>query len=494
MRARNLPPVLVVVCVAMFSGSALAAPGDRDRTFGDGGLAKIEPYDGSDSTSLVAMVVGPRDEILVLLRDVGSGLRVIRFHPNGSLDRSFGEDGSSPRMYAEREGALAVGPDGEVVVASEQAQGTIGLTRLTSAGDLDRNFGTGGDLVADVGGYGDGPLVVVQPDREVVLVAQRYDNFPYTSEGDLVVNRYTVNGMPDTGFGIGGTAEFRGSSAQPGSVALLSDGGMAVGTPCCYYDGYTPDAFFVGRLTSSGIPAPSGLQGVKVDSKWATVGSILPLPEGGIEVLGMDFEGYFAAELLPDGRLSPRFGSGGVSRLRQVHFERLAMDGVGGAMIDARGKMVGAAQVRHIHDGEYGKHLALFRILANGRPDPTFAAGGEARFTLGDLTSVIDAGMQSSGRIVVALEGDDCGRYCTVRSMSLVRYFGGVSHTRCLGRRATIVGTRRAETLTGTPGRDVIAALGGGDTVRGLGGDDLICGGPGRDHIFGGAGRDRVRQ
>lgn len=61
---------------------------------------------------------------------------------------------------------------------------------------------------------------------------------------------------------------------------------------------------------------------------------------------------------------------------------------------------------------------------------------------------------------------------------------------RCLGKKATIVGTARADVLKGTPRADVIAGLGGNDTVKGLGGKDRICGGDGRDTLIGGAGGD----
>ena len=57
---------------------------------------------------------------------------------------------------------------------------------------------------------------------------------------------------------------------------------------------------------------------------------------------------------------------------------------------------------------------------------------------------------------------------------------------RCAGRKATIVGTARRDFLRGTRRRDVIAALGGTRRAR-AGGDDVICGG-GRDRLLGGAG------
>jgi Ca2+-binding RTX toxin-like protein len=57
---------------------------------------------------------------------------------------------------------------------------------------------------------------------------------------------------------------------------------------------------------------------------------------------------------------------------------------------------------------------------------------------------------------------------------------------RCLGKRATIVGTARADLIKGTARADVIAGLGGGDVIRGLGGGDRICGGNGSDKLIGG--------
>jgi Ca2+-binding RTX toxin-like protein len=62
----------------------------------------------------------------------------------------------------------------------------------------------------------------------------------------------------------------------------------------------------------------------------------------------------------------------------------------------------------------------------------------------------------------------------------------------CLGRKATIVGTPRADTLIGTPGPDVIVARGGDDTIRAGAGDDIVCAGRGDDEVRGGAGADRL--
>lgn len=63
---------------------------------------------------------------------------------------------------------------------------------------------------------------------------------------------------------------------------------------------------------------------------------------------------------------------------------------------------------------------------------------------------------------------------------------------RCLGSRATIIGTPRKDKLMGTPYRDVIVGFGGNDRIWGQEGNDLICGGPGKDKLYGGKGNDRL--
>lgn len=61
---------------------------------------------------------------------------------------------------------------------------------------------------------------------------------------------------------------------------------------------------------------------------------------------------------------------------------------------------------------------------------------------------------------------------------------------KCLGKKATIVGTARADLIKGTARADVIVGRGGGDTIKGVGGGDRICGGTGSDKLIGGAGAD----
>jgi Ca2+-binding RTX toxin-like protein len=69
---------------------------------------------------------------------------------------------------------------------------------------------------------------------------------------------------------------------------------------------------------------------------------------------------------------------------------------------------------------------------------------------------------------------------------------GDQARPTCLGARATIVGTAKADVLRGTQRRDVVVGLGGADRILGRGGDDLLCGGAGNDRLDGGPGRNRL--
>lgn len=83
-------------------------------------------------------------------------------------------------------------------------------------------------------------------------------------------------------------------------------------------------------------------------------------------------------------------------------------------------------------------------------------------------------------------------------TVALVAVFFAVPETanaaapRCFGKRATIVGSARADVLRGTSRADVIVGLAGKDVIKGLGGDDRICGGSGNDNLVGGGGDDRL--
>jgi uncharacterized delta-60 repeat protein len=304
------------------------------------------------------------------------------------------------------------------------------------------------------------------------------------------VVRYLVDGAFDPGFGTGGEARpLVGTQTKPAGLFVGADGSVTIPMPLCCIGG-TPlygEGFSVARLTAGGQPDPSlALDGslfVPTPGAEGSVEAATPTSEGGL------FISYEAStptvltvgnviKLAPNGALDPSFGNGGGLRL----FYRVGAVSPSDLAVDGRGRLVGVG---------WNGRIAVFRMRPDGSRDRTFNGGERVLVPYGGggATEYM-VGIQSSGRII-ALGDSGLGAF---KRIGLIGLRGGEDRNRCLGKSATIVGTRGRDRLTGTSHRDVIAALGGADEVRGLAGPDLICGGRGRDKLFGGAGRDEVRQ
>src|SRR5262249_42936154 len=81
-------------------------------------------------------------------------------------------------------------------------------------GDLDPTFGVGGKVLTDFGGDETATAVAVQPDGKIVVVG-------YTNYSDFAVARYNVDGSLDSSFGTGGkvVTDFAGFQDRAYAVA-----------------------------------------------------------------------------------------------------------------------------------------------------------------------------------------------------------------------------------------------------------------------------------
>jgi uncharacterized delta-60 repeat protein len=487
---RFVSALLGLVLFATACSSAGAAPGDLDRFFGAEGIASLDDLTSAQVTP-VDMVVGPENSLYVLGSKLNcfcghtvSDLLVTRRDPHGALDESFGAHGVSSAFGSLNtaigyEGSLAVEADGKVVVGSTDNGGIV-LARLSPDGSLDSTFGVGGIAKIAFGGRMSGVQVAIQDNGEVVLGADV--NFGY-GEGSVAIARLTQQGALDPNFN-GGAPVVASLGEGLGGLGLTGDSGVVVAGPrCCGVRGST---VHLARLDASGrFDRRFGLRGHRfVDDvvRGPKVGAVVTLPGGKIDVVGGGSDA-FALRLLPGGRLDPSFGDHGIAYTRGSGFN------AAGAVVDSRGRLVIAGSA----PGDAGEgRLAVLRRLPNGRPDRSFGGGSIVYLHTAQPSYASAVGLQSGDRIVALAASGSCERYCSSFKHMLVRYRGGSGGARCMGRRATIIGTRSGETLTGTRHRDVIAALSGNDVVRGRGGNDLICGGRGDDRLFGGGGRDRL--
>ncbi len=143
---------------------------------------------------------------------------VIRIRPDGSLDNSFGSNGSfiwsSPADHADYANNLALQPDGRIVIAGAANTGSgyhITTLRLLPSGQLDTGFGQGGVVVYTglTGGDAYPYSVIQQLDGKVVIAGSSTAS---TGKKAAVTLRYSVAGLLDPAFGGSGLLVFEGPS------------------------------------------------------------------------------------------------------------------------------------------------------------------------------------------------------------------------------------------------------------------------------------------
>lgn len=493
MKASRFVVAFAVVGCVLFGavGSAAAAPGDIDPTFGASGVVETPQTlrQGHLREFPLGMAIGPHDEIFTLgavpracPEKCPLDLDVVRYGRDGARDGSFGPGGRTvltvnPGQDLRIAASIAVGADGKPVVATTD-ESRIAVFRLTSHGAPDPAFAGNGVYDVPLAGEAQAARVAVQSDGKVVVAGARETLLEGTQP--LLV-RLTQGGALDGSFGNGGLSLLSFAlDDYPAGLALLGRNRTAVGlSDCCYATGRA----LVARFTAGG-----DLDHAFARTGWRSVGrltparvaALLPGRRGRLVLIGVARRGLFVARFLPNGRPDRHFGHAGLvwpkPPLPRRSFSEATTDGIGRVLLTST---AGSSD-----------RFGLTRLRANGRLDLTFA-GGDAR-GLPEMQGASWVAVQSNGRIVVLGQGGECSRTCPPSRMVLARYRGGNSGARCAGRRATVVGTRRSETLQGTPRRDVIAGLGGNDRIFGYGGNDLICGGSGNDTLVGGPGRDRL--
>jgi uncharacterized delta-60 repeat protein len=149
----------------------------------------------------------------------------------GDLDISFDGDGKVLTDFGgsgERANALAMQLDGKIVAAGSsgaRGHGDFALARYLPNGTLDTTFGDDGTVLTDFrGGSQDFAVALaIQPDSKIVVAG--------VVDGDFALARYLPNGTLDTTFGDYGmvTTDFGGGRYEViNTLALQSDGKIVV--------------------------------------------------------------------------------------------------------------------------------------------------------------------------------------------------------------------------------------------------------------------------
>jgi uncharacterized delta-60 repeat protein len=360
----TVPPVVV---------PPLPSPFQRDPTFASGGVFTKDFDKGFDTLS--ALAVQPDGKLLVGGETITStnvgDLVILRLTVTGTPDASFG-DGGFVRYDAgasEYPSAIVVQPDGKILVAG--ATGAVrsadqpgGVLRLLPNGTIDRSFADNGVLTTDQGLT---KGLVLLPDGKMVVVGSEGDP---VRQDDVSLARYTADGRPDTTFGTNGrTLVDTGSTSAKSwwdsayGLARLDDGSLMVvgqrstaGTPDCICASALLMRFTANGALDTGFNQTGWrtLDFSSFNSAW----TVLP-DSGGRAFVGVIVSGADARQAIvrvrPDGSLDSAFGDRGVTRFAAGNLTGLARDPLG-RIVASTG----------------GSALELHRFTADGAEDPTF--------------------------------------------------------------------------------------------------------------------------
>lgn len=219
------------------------AAGKLDPAFGQGGMATVNVAVGGKTVEVArAVAVQPDGKILISgpfeknPKATGTAAKdtdiaVLRFDPTGKADPSFGKGGTATIDFgagkpidadtyvADNSWGMAALSDGRIVVfgstpSPEREDADFAMAGLTSAGALDKGFGTNGvTRVDNKNGTDSARNMVVQPDGKLVFTG-------YSRDADDVISpviiRTTPDGKLDSGFGQNGLAT---APVLPGGIA-----------------------------------------------------------------------------------------------------------------------------------------------------------------------------------------------------------------------------------------------------------------------------------
>jgi uncharacterized delta-60 repeat protein len=399
--------LVVVIVLTTSIGSVNAAPnapGDLDVSFGGFGTGgQVFTYGLEGPTS--GMVLQPDGQIVVI-GDTEFGGFVSRYLPNGTLDSTFGDDGTYTFFFSVlsqlHANDVALQSDGKILVAGtfEALPSEFILIRVQSFGLLDYSFGENGYVTTTFSsGISEANAVLIQPDGKIVVAG----NVLVGGDADFAVARFTPDGTLDNTFGGDGRVTIGLGGWESGtSIARQADGKLVVagsseqGLISGDFD------FAIARLNSDGTLDSSfdGDGKVTSDLGEEDLGSAVFIqPDGKIVVVGdrnSDLVDGLAEEAIvaryhPDGSLDESFAGDGVSQIGSLS----------GQIVDGALQPDGKILLLGYHTSPDGDtKMALYRLNPDGSTDSTLNGDGDALIDFGGRDRGTALALQPDGRII----------------------------------------------------------------------------------------------
>jgi len=391
----------------------VTAPGDLDPSFGANGMVTTDFGPGGDGADAIA--IQPDGKIVVAGETAnGAWFGLARYDASGTLDATFGKAGMVTTDIGPS-GAydIALQADGKIVAAGGGRR--FALVRYTPDGHLDPTFGGDGVVTTNFHPeYDVAYSMALQPDGKIVAVGvSSIEARKYFDDTKIAVARYEADGSLDLSFGGDGkvTTDFTGTYDAAYAVAVQADGRIVVaGTARAY------QTFALVRYDSDGTrDATFGNAGRVVTnfSQGSTelLDSIALQANGKIVAVGTEPSGvgFALARYDTHGALDRTFGDDGTVLTDFLTRHDLGYVGAWarGVSIQTDGKIVvaGGAPVGSGGDTEF----ALARYQPDGSLDPMFGNGGKVatEWSKDGNDSAFGIAIQTDGKIVIAGESSD---------------------------------------------------------------------------------------
>jgi uncharacterized delta-60 repeat protein len=358
--------------------------GSMDRTFGKNGrvITRIPgPQTQNDIIANPHTVRVQGDGKILVAGGLGDTWAVYRFNQNGTLDKSFDGDGIQSFSGVPGEGMFDIEllPGGKILVggwAEPEPIGStrsrdFGLARLNRNGSIDRSFGNNGFVHTDIG-FNDRLMQLAIDSAGNIVVSGLTGSIP-----SVVLARYKSDGALDASFGSGGkvTTSLEGNDASPSSLHILPDNTILLS------GSDNGNAFVMHLNTNGALDQTFANQGVLTfDEGSANDRAVIVRADSQrIAVLGIAHTGFSSEVPATDSRHFLRhFRANGsvdsTTPVREFSIKSSAIHHlIGGMRLVGKNRLVG---VFNSTTPDNHGDIALARFTTNGALDRRFAKRG----------------------------------------------------------------------------------------------------------------------
>ena len=402
----------IVIGGTMHNGSdedyatvCLMQDGSIDPSFGNSGI-RILPI-GNSYDVATALGVRPDGRILqVGYYNTGpfTSIAIVQLLPDGSLDPAFGDQGivlADIGLYSEKAYAIALQPDGKVVVAGStySLNEDFVALRLNTDGSLDGTFGNNG--VASVGPTTQvAKAVCIGADGRIYLTGDAWWGLsPHTPVVCMLPNgtldpSFSGNGHVIVSFALG---------SDEGRAIMVQPNGRVVVAGRAANDLRSTQEISLFRLGDNALPDPEfgtdGLVTTTAEERMDVAYAIAIQPNGRALLAGRSSKDEIGEMALVchswNGSRDVFFGSEGRVRLDIGSGD----DGANAVAVRSDGRILLAGYASSASD----RDIALVRLMANGSLDPVFGTEGKVIAAFGSGDDVAQAVcLDAEGRILVA--------------------------------------------------------------------------------------------